>query len=1087
MALGKGENIIRRRITSYAIRGGLGALAFLLAFIPAFAALLVWQVRQGPVSVAPALPYAADFVRERTGIAVSAANALLVWDDDRRRLVFRLSQVAIGNEGGMTVRLPLVDLSYTLPGLARGVLLPTAVAVQRPKLVLARDTEGHFRIGIGADDAPADAPQPETAGFDLRAALAPLMAPGDDHLDSIAVVDAEATVIDLPRDRRYGVPRLNARLDRTAGGLTASTDLAAAIGGVTAMFALDASYDEAEGELRATLDFQEVVPSLFAREFQALEAVSGVAVPLSGRITARLDPRDATAVNLGDLLRADAEVEIFGGQGVVLAPAPVGLAYPVHAFRIKGGYDGAAGRASLDSLLLELPEATIAADAEAAWPVEGAPPGAEGVTVRAAARLTDTAIDSFERYWPPGMVSDARAWVVQNLRDGRVEEARFSAELTGADWAGIDVSRFSGEARVKGASVHYLRPMPPITDIDGRVLFGLKEVEVLPDTGHVGDLVIQPGGRVVLSGLADETQYASIEADINGPVRDGLKLVDREPLKLLSALGTVDPNGISGKGATHLSMHFPLLNDLRLADMTVKATSKITEGVVKDAIPGRSLSEGVLDLAVDLDGLAIKGAGKVNGVPMTLGWEEKFSGPGVRTKYTIAGTVDDAGRAALGLDFMPFQKPYVTGPMLADAVATVDAKGQMILDAKLDLAAATMTVPGFGWRKDPGEPATGSATIRFLKGRMQEIQKFEASGPRGLAATGSAKAAPSGGGLANLTLADLRFGDSALTGGMSFPADGSIDASFTSDFLDLAPLVDEGGWHELTDDTEEEKAAAETARAKGQKPPPPEPATPMSLHVTAKRAKLSDDGTMTDLSATLRRGADGKWIGTVNGDLPQGHTVAVVQRQGAARIIDLASADAGAFLRATGTTRTVHGGAMKLNALLPDEGALSGKLRIDNFSVTDAPLLAHLVSVASLTGIADLLRGQGVSFWYLDAPFSKEGTTLSLADARAAGSSFGITTAGTVDTETDALGLKGTIVPFNIVNQVITNIPVLGQILGGKDSGLFAMNYSIKGTLGEPDVSVNPLSALVPGGVQKLFSLPDTPQKQTAPPEGATP
>ena len=50
----------------------------------------------------------------------------------------------------------------------------------------------------------------------------------------------------------------------------------------------------------------------------------------------------------------------------------------------------------------------------------------------------------------------------------------------------------------------------------------------------------------------------------------------------------------------------------------IRSYYEITEGVVKDAIPGRTLTEGVLDLAVDLDGLSISGDGKVNGVPMKL-------------------------------------------------------------------------------------------------------------------------------------------------------------------------------------------------------------------------------------------------------------------------------------------------------------------------------------------------------------------------------------------------------------------------------------------------------------------------------------
>ncbi len=1048
----------------------------MLVFVPVLGGALVWQVRQGPISVAQLLPTLSDLVRDRTGAELVAKDASLAWDDERSRVIIRLTQVEISTgEGAAITRLPLVDASYRLRGLLRGVWLPTAIAVHRPRLVLARGATGDLRIGVDEADVPTVAPDPGGAGFDLRAALAPLMAPGDEHLDSIAVVDAEATVIDVPQGRQYSIPRLTARVERTPTGLAAQADLSAKLGGVTAFFALGATYAEAVGEIHATLDFQEVVPSLFAVEFQALAPAKGVAVPLSGRITARLKPADIAHIGVDDLLRADAQAEILGGAGVVVAPDPIALAYPIKAFRIRGDYDGRAGRGTLDTLLVELPDATVAIEASASWPVaDDSRPPASGVRVVATARLTDTAIDSFDRYWPPGVVKDARDWVVENLRDGQVEEARFSAELTGPDWAGIDVTQFEGEARVKGASVHYLRPMPPITDVDGTVLFGLKAVEVLPDTGHVGNLVIQPGGRVVLSGLADETQWADISADIVGPAREALKLVDHEPLKLLSAMGTVDPDKVSGNGKTHLTLKFPLLLDLRLADMTVNANSHITEAAVKDAIPGRSLADGVLDLAVDLDHLDIKGAGKVNGVPMKLGWEEKFSGPGNRTRYTISGTIDDAGRKALGLDFMPFQDPYITGPMVADAVALVDAKGRMALDAKLDLTAATITAPGMGWRKEPGAAASGSATIHFLKGRLLDISQFQIRSDNGLDVAGSAKAATDGT-LRTVDLSRLDIADNRVKGGLTIAGDGSVDMSLEAERVNLQPLVHDGGWHELTGDDD----AAGT---------PPEPSTPMILNLSAKRAQLSEAGQMTGLSATLARGTDGKWVGTINGNLPQGKTVIVVQRQGASRSVEIASADAGALLTASGVTDSIRSGTMKMTATIPDDGPVTGKLRIDNYNVVNAPILARLVSVASITGIADLLTNTGVSFWYLDAPFSMDDGVLTLHETRAAGPSFGLTTNGTVNTDSDALALKGTIVPFNLVNQVIAGIPVLGQILGGKESGLFAMSYGIKGTLDKPDVSVNPLSALVPGGVKKLFFPDDKiPMPETAPPQPAAP
>jgi len=440
-----------------------------LVFVPVLGGALVWGVRQGPISIAQLLPTLSDIVRERTGAELDAANAFLAWDDDRNRVIIRLSQVEISTAQGATTRLPIVDAAYRLRGLLRGAWLPTDIAIHRPRLILTRGESGDLRIGVDEPEAPVAEPATDDSGFDLRGALAPLLDPGDEHLDSIAVIDAEATIIDIPRGRHYSVPRLTARVERTLTGLTAQTDMSAKLGGVTAFFALDAVYTEAIGEVRATLDFQEVVPSLFAQEFPALDAAKGVSLPLSGRITARLKPADVAHIGIDDLRHADAEAEILGGQGIVLAPDPIGLAYPVKGLRIKGDYDGAAGRATLETLRLELPDAAVSVEAQASWPPMRNPaPGLPGVEVRATAHVTDAALDSFERYWPPGVVKDARDWVVENLRDGHVEDARFSVGLSGPDWAGIDVSTFDGEATVKGASVHYLRPMPPIVGIGRR-------------------------------------------------------------------------------------------------------------------------------------------------------------------------------------------------------------------------------------------------------------------------------------------------------------------------------------------------------------------------------------------------------------------------------------------------------------------------------------------------------------------------------------------------------------------------------------------------------------------------------------------
>ncbi|HXP12104.1 MAG TPA: hypothetical protein VN795_00455, partial [Stellaceae bacterium] len=68
------------------------------------------------------------------------------------------------------------------------------------------------------------------------------------------------------------------------------------------------------------------------------------------------------------------------------------------------------------------------------------------------------------------------------------------------------------------------------------------------------------------------------------------------------------------------------------------------------------------------------------------------------------------------------------------------------------------------------------------------------------------------------------------------------------------------------------------------------------------------------------------------------------------------------------------------------------------------------------------------------------------------------------------LDASGTLVPANILNTVLGNIPVLGNLLlGGEGQGIFAANFRIAGPISDPQVSVNPLSAVAPGVLRKLF------------------
>jgi AsmA-like C-terminal region len=154
---------------------------------------------------------------------------------------------------------------------------------------------------------------------------------------------------------------------------------------------------------------------------------------------------------------------------------------------------------------------------------------------------------------------------------------------------------------------------------------------------------------------------------------------------------------------------------------------------------------------------------------------------------------------------------------------------------------------------------------------------------------------------------------------------------------------------------------------------------------------------------------------------------------------------------------------------------LVGRIQMRNYRVVNAPVLARVLSIALLTGIADSLRGAGIGFSILDADFTYHDPRVEIRNARASGASLGITANGVIDISAETIDLNGTLVPAFAVNSLLGRIPVIGDILvGGPGGGVFAANYRIEGPLEDPRVSINPLSTIAPGFLRNLFGAGGT-------------
>ena len=144
-------------------------------------------------------------------------------------------------------------------------------------------------------------------------------------------------------------------------------------------------------------------------------------------------------------------------------------------------------------------------------------------------------------------------------------------------------------------------------------------------------------------------------------------------------------------------------------------------------------------------------------------------------------------------------------------------------------------------------------------------------------------------------------------------------------------------------------------------------------------------------------------------------------------------------------------------------GISNSKLIIDNFKVKEIPVLAKLLALASLQGIADLLTGEGIRFTDFEMNFTNKNKLMKIQELYAIGPAISILIEGYIE-EDNLISLRGTLVPATTINRSIASIPLIGDLLIGKKvgEGVFGVSFKVKGSPKKLETTVNPIKTLTP-------------------------
>ena len=666
------------------------------------------------------------------------------------------------------------------------------------------------------------------------------------------------------------------------------------------------------------------------------------------------------------------------------------------------------------------------------------------------------------KLWPAFVKPEVRGWVNEHVQRGDIERVAIAgnAHLSAFKRGGPPMpdDGLLIEIAARNTVLKPLDTLPPIENAELDVRVKGRTASVALSKG----MAVLPSGRklTVANGLFEVPDCevpqppTKTRMRIEGPVPVAAELLESERLREFSAM-PFEISSAKGNVYAQVSLAFPLKADLPPGSSAYTVTADIANFSVDNMIMGQKVEAQSLRITADNKGYQIKGDVKIAGAPAML---ETYSKAKAEEDAFVRmqTSLDEAGRARLGLD----AGNAITGPVpvkLTGYIGPPDKDSRFIIDADLGPARIDNLLPG--WTKPGGKPARAHfALVTQGKAARAETLTIDGSGARvkgGFEIDGAGNLVS-----ANFPVFSLAEGDNA-----SFKADRGPDGALR---VTLNGSVHDG------------RAFIGSAVAGSRPDQKEKPPIDLDLDLRLGTVVGFNGETLRNLDLKLsRRGGQIRAFG-ITGKLGRDARLTGDLRRkpaGGGNVLYVETTDAGALFRFTDSYARMTGGAMwvAMDATSGNAVAQEGLIGISDFSIRGEAALDKVVA-ANQTGS----QRDGVKFTRARAEFTRRPGRLEIREGIVQGN-IGATIDGQIDYLGDEVRLRGSFVPLYQLNNMLGQLPIVGMLLGGGNEGLLGVTYEVVGPPNAPRLNVNPLSAVAPGLLRKLFEFRNAPTGFEAP------
>ncbi|MFL2771604.1 MAG: DUF3971 domain-containing protein [Rhodospirillaceae bacterium] len=1036
-------------------------------------ALLVWRLSIGPISVDFLAPYVADSISVDDEIIFDIRGAILSWDRIAQSPQVRVIDItAVDKNANVIGVLPEMTVSLSLVSLLEGSPAPEDITLINPILRVTRKLDGTIFLGLDSYNRDREIDvgglgvgleQSESADLLVQLLVGILARPGDPenlpgYLDSVEIRNASIVLADRRTGLEWIVLSGGIELLRDGEGVRLRAELPYRNAGESSEILLSGIYSTQESALSLAFVFDEVKSSSFVELIPKIPSVEDINLNISGTLNLQVVFSEETAAI------EQVKLEIDYGEGVIGLSHPMKRKYLLGNMKLYATASSGFDKINVEELSLSL-TGDNGVDTAARLKVHGTQMRSKP-NISAQLELDDLSWADIQINWPAEAAPNLRKWVQDNLVTGHITNASFDLLLGGESSSELGLTDLKGYAEFDEFEVVYNKEMPSIDNLSGKLSIGQAEVSIDISNGNIASretnkLLDLTSGRVRLHGLNTGSPMVDLDLIINGGLREAISLIDGQPLNYASFLG-LSSLSTSGEVEVLLGLDFPIIQKLSLEQFEMNTQAKIQNATINSIAFGLPLESGQFSLALDNSGMDVVGTASIGGIQTGLSWRENFLGGQYRRQYAFDAVVENNQRPLLGLGGEYFQPPYLDGPIRMEAIYTLNRDGNANLALEVDLNRPSLSLSQLNWFKPEGVEALFAADMKITAEGIESIDNFSISSVEaGLNVLGSATFTGKSK-LSRLSFDQALIGKNDFTALMERKSDGTMEINALGNTIDGSTL-----WASIRESDQSranplptEKNDSSTFRFNGR----------------MKTLILSSGGEMTDVTLNLDQSRIGLSRISFNGFVKNGEqfqlTLTPVDN---VRSFEAKSKNGGAVLEVLGLGDDFVNGDLLLTGTILESGAVDGIFKMKSFQVVDAPLLARLLSVASLTGIVDELNGDGISFSELNLPFNYFENIFTIKNGAMYGTSLGLTARGSYFMDQNIIKGEGTLIPAYAFNSAIGSIPIVGPILTGgeKSGGVFAATYSIQGNPYGGEVIVNPLATFAPGFLRQIFKVFD--------------